>query len=183
MPHESGRLSVPKTATSPPTDARLWRLLLARCHPDAGGNEEVFVFAQGVREAVASCAPAARQLCERCPSTPTGARPAEDTARIPFDPDLRDPVTLTCRAISLAEEVAHPYSAALRLLANCSPAAHGRLQLAERRGATYRQLAAIAHAVGMSYPERLEWYTVAESVPLSQRHAGHILSRIKERAA
>lgn len=169
-----------RTQTAPPTDARLWRLILARCHPDAGGNEEVFVFAQGVREAVTTGPASPRQLCERCPSAPTG--PAEDTARIPFDADL-DPVALSRRALALVDELEHPYSAVLWLLANCALATHGRPQLQERRGASYKQLAAIAYAVGMSYPERLKWYKVAESVPLSQRHAGHILGRLKSWAA
>ncbi|MCA1716782.1 MAG: hypothetical protein LC781_07955 [Actinobacteria bacterium] len=32
-----------RTATSPPTDGRLWRLLLARTHPDAGGTDDLLV--------------------------------------------------------------------------------------------------------------------------------------------
>jgi hypothetical protein len=37
--------------------------------------------------------------------------------------------------------------------------------------------------VGMSVTERSGWYRIAESIPLSDRHAGHILKRLKERAA
>lgn len=90
---------------------------------------------------------------------------------------------MALRVVTLVDELEYPYHALLRLLANSVPATHGRLQLQERRGATYRQLAAIAYTVGMSYSERLEWYRVAESVPLSQRHAGHILARLKKQAA
>ena len=31
-------------------DSRMWRLLLARLHPDAGGDHDLFVFACAVRE-------------------------------------------------------------------------------------------------------------------------------------
>lgn len=31
-------------------DRRMWRLLLARLHPDAGGSLELFLFASAVRE-------------------------------------------------------------------------------------------------------------------------------------
>jgi hypothetical protein len=31
-------------------DHRVWRLLLARLHPDAGGDHELFVFAHALRE-------------------------------------------------------------------------------------------------------------------------------------
>jgi hypothetical protein len=32
---------------------RMWRLLLARLHPDAGGNHELFLFACAVKEGAA----------------------------------------------------------------------------------------------------------------------------------
>ena len=35
-----------------PNDHRMWRLLLARLHPDAGGDHELFVFASTVKDAV-----------------------------------------------------------------------------------------------------------------------------------
>lgn len=171
---------MPRTATAPPTDARLWRLLLVRVHPDTCGSGELFVWVQGLREVLADGPPARRESCGRC--NPAQGSPAEEPERIPFDADL-DPIALSRRVLTLADELEHPYSAVLRLLSNCGPATHGRPQLQERRGATYRQLAAIAHTVGMSYPERLEWYKVAESVPISQRAAAHVLSRLKEQAA
>ncbi len=51
------------------------------------------------------------------------------------------------------------------------------------RGANYKCLAAIAHAWGMTRAERIGWYRVVEELPLSDRHAGHILARLKKRAA
>lgn len=168
---------MPKTATAPPTDGRLWRLLLARMHPDAGGSDELFVWAQGLRE-VLDDGHFAPRSCGRC--KPAGGSAAEEPERIPFE-EHPDPVALTRRALSLADELEHPYKASLRLLSNYEPAGDGRPQPQERRGATYRQLAAISHAAGMSYSERLEWYRVAGAVPLSQGHAGYILSRLKGR--
>ena len=166
---------MPRTATTPPTDGRLWRLLLARTHPDAGGSDELFVWAQGLREVLDEGPPASR-ACGRC--KPADGPTAEEPERIPFE-ERPDPIVLTRRALSRADELEHPYKASLRLLSNYEPAGDGRSRPQERRGATYRQLAAIAHAAGMGYSERLKWYRVAASVPLSQRQAGHILSRLK----
>jgi hypothetical protein len=50
----------------------------------------------------------------------------------------------------------------------------------QQRGASYKQLAYIAHLVDMTKPERQLWYGVAESIPLSDRHAAHIISKLKE---
>lgn len=36
---------------------------------------------------------------------------------------------------------------------------------------------------GMTKAERVKWYRIAESIPLSQRHAGHILGILKRQAA
>ncbi len=38
------------TPTAPLTDRRMWRLLLARLHPDVGGDNELFNFACALRE-------------------------------------------------------------------------------------------------------------------------------------
>jgi hypothetical protein len=37
---------------APFEDRRLWRLLLARSHPDAGGDHELFLFAHALEEGV-----------------------------------------------------------------------------------------------------------------------------------
>ncbi len=41
----------------------------------------------------------------------------------------------------------------------------------------------VAHQAGMTKTERVQWYRVAERIPLSDRHAGHLLGRLKRRAA
>lgn len=58
------------------------------------------------------------------------------------------------------------------------------LRLATARyGASYKQSAAVAYKAGMSKEPRVEWYRIAGSIPLSMRHAGHVLSRLQEGAA
>jgi len=103
---------------------------------------------------------------------------------VPFD-YYSDFEVLTDRAVTMASAVAEPYGYLLRHLADCYPASSeaGTLYDQQRRGASYKQLAAIGHAVGMNKAERIQWYWIAESIPLSQRHAGHILSNLKRREA
>jgi hypothetical protein len=73
------------------------------------------------------------------------------------------------------------YREVLSQLVDCYPLEH--LAYEQERGASYKRLAAIAYTWGMSKDERIGWYRVAEGIPLSDRHAGHILSRIKKAAA
>lgn len=47
MEHRSKDAAVPN-----PNDHRMWRLLLAKLHPDAGGDHELFVFASTVKDSV-----------------------------------------------------------------------------------------------------------------------------------
>jgi hypothetical protein len=138
------------TPTLPPDDRGMWRLLVGRSHPDAGGDHELFIWSAG--------------------------------EYIPFD-QFADFKVLTDRALSMAEAVAEPFGFLLRQVANCHPASEGPLYEQQRRGASYRSLAAIGHRVGMTKAERIQWYRIAEAVPLSQRHAVHILSRLKRLAA
>ncbi len=38
--------------TRPPNDARMWKRLVSRAHPDAGGDHELFIWATATREVV-----------------------------------------------------------------------------------------------------------------------------------
>jgi hypothetical protein len=163
-----------RTPTLPLGDKSMWRRLLARTHPDSGGTHELFIWAGAVRDAVCDMrGSASRTFAE--------SRFAEDPARVPYPPES-DFAALTARAAAMAEEVGGVYGALLEMLADCEapPSTTGAW---EQRGASYKKLAAIGHMVGMTKPERGRWYRVAESVPLSDRHAGHILGRLKRRAA
>jgi hypothetical protein len=170
-----------RTPTHPPNDRGMWRRLVGRAHPDAGGDHELFIWTVATREAVCGGElgeeiPNASRSRSREPSTPSTG------ARVPFDEDAYLEV-LTDRAIKMAEAVAEPYGYLLRKLADCHPAEVGPLRDQQRRGVSYRSLAAIGHQVGMSKEERVHWYRIAEAVPLSQRHAGHILSKLQKAAA
>jgi hypothetical protein len=76
--------------------------------------------------------------------------------------------------------VGEPYAGVLRLLEDCVEASpyDTVLYRQQRSGATYKQLAAIAHRAGMSKQERIEFYRIGEFIPLTSRHAGHILARL-----
>jgi hypothetical protein len=44
----------PRTLTAPPTDRANWRKLLRLCHPDAGGDSDLFVWVRNLQEHVAA---------------------------------------------------------------------------------------------------------------------------------
>lgn len=113
----------------------------------------------------------------------------EEPERVPFDPIFGradEFVSLTCRALEISREVGDPYGPVLALLVDCPAHDHGRQVPRQSRGASYRQLAAIAHRLGWSKEQRVQWYEVAANIPLSDAHAHHIIGRlgdIKRRAA
>ncbi len=179
----------PRTVSPVPlNDRRIRRLYLARLHRDAGGSDELFLFGQALLETATERAPQAG-ACSTCSRDRQGAarRPCDphedgiirEDGRVPF-PEFADFEDLTRRALRLAEEVESIFAKPLRLLDDC----HSIEWLAreQERGASFKQLAAIGHAVGMSGAERGRWYEIAESIPLSQRHAGHVISKFKGRA-
>jgi hypothetical protein len=171
------------TPTLPPDDHGMWRRLLARAHPDSGGTHELFIWAGTVRDVVCdfSLPRAGNPEPDDHPSRRREASTPSAGERVPFDEDAFLEV-LTDRAVAMAEAVAEPYGFLLRQVADCEPAEDGPLRDQQRCGASFKSLAAIAHRVGMTKAERIQWYRIAEAVPLSQRHAGHILSRLKRRA-
>jgi hypothetical protein len=170
-----------RTPTLPLDDRRMWRLLVGRAHPDAGGDHELFIWTMATRDAIC------RELGSESPRANRQDDPSRREGsmlgdRVPFD-RFADLEVLTDRAVTMADAVAEPYGYLLRQLWDCYPVFVGPLHDQQRRGASYKSLAAIGHRVGMTKAERVQWYSTAEAVPLSQRHAGHILSRLKRRAA
>ena len=174
----------PATPTHPPNHRGMWRRLLARAHPDAGGTHKLFIWTGAVRDVVCDSSfptggnsgPEDHPSWRRDPSTPSTAE------RVPFDP-FADLEVLTDRALTMAEAVAEPYGYLLRQVADCRPLPWGPLHDQQRQGASYKSLAAIGHKVGMTKPERVQWYRIAVAVPRSQRHAGHILSKLQKASA
>ena len=165
---------MPRTPTLPPTEPAMWRKLLARAHPDAGGDHELFIWARNLQEVV--CAR------EDSPS-PRSSTPKEGPARVPFDEAFSKAQgfdDLTSQALSLADTVDVPYDRLLELLEGLEEEDEDHpLHAQQIQGATYKTLAAIGHAAGMDIAERTGWYRLAEQIPLSQRHAGNILTRLK----
>jgi hypothetical protein len=154
----------------------MWRQLVGRAHPDAGGDYELFIWSVATRDAVCG-----GELGAELPRRREGA--FSGTAnRVPFD-QFSDFEVLTARALSMAEAVAEPFGFLLRQVADCYAVSEGPLYEQQCHGASYRSLAAIGHMVGMTKAERVQWYSIAEAIPLSQRHAAHIFSRLKRRAA
>jgi len=167
-----------RTPTLPPDHSGMWRRLISRAHPDAGGDHELFIWTGAVRDVVCglSLRGAANPAAADNPSRRRETSTPDGHARVPFDIDL-DFAALTGRALEYGGE----FAPVLNLLRDCWPVEG--LAHEQRRGATYKRLAAIGHAWGMTRAERVRWYRVAESIPLSDRHAGHILAWSKRSAA
>jgi hypothetical protein len=167
----------------------MWRKTLARTHPEAGGDHDLFVWIRVVRDAMCN---GGGTTAERYPPPrrePRSEPPPKSEPRLiykdghaPF-PEVADFEALTLRALATADEVQPLYADLLRMLKDCELVDYEPLHDQQQRGATYKQLAAIGHNLGMDQAQRVRWYRIAEGVPLSIRHAGHILSRLKGRTA
>lgn len=70
------------------------------------------------------------------------------------------------------------HGALLTLLEDCTHSCD--LSGLEQVGARYRQLRRIGWAVGMSAEQLAEWIALAESIPLSERHALHVLEQLAQ---
>src|SRR5829696_1193868 len=156
-----------RTPTHPPTHGGMWRRLVGRAHPDAGGDHELVIWSVAMRDAI--CGGELGSEILRRERREASASSASE--RIPFD-RFADFKVLTERALAMSAGVAEPYGYLLRQVADCYPAEDGPLHYQQRRGASYKSLAAIGHTVGMSKAERVRWYRIAETIPLSQRHSG-----------
>ncbi|CAA9450740.1 MAG: hypothetical protein AVDCRST_MAG58-920 [uncultured Rubrobacteraceae bacterium] len=170
----------PRTQTRPFDDKAMWRRLVACAHPDAGGDHDLFIWTGAVKAAV--CGGGLRvepKPTARTSQRPPSPSPPDDKPRIPY-PDGADFEEATRAALRLAG-ADETYGGVLSLLVDCYPLEH--LAHEQGRGACYKRLAAIAHAWGMTKEERSGWYRCAECLPLSDRHAGHILSKLKRQAA
>ncbi len=167
----------PRTVAPPLDDPRLWRRLVARTHPDAGGEHELFIWCGVVRNAVCGgelrVDPKPTAGTSQLSPSPS---PPDDKPRVPYATGL-DFEEVTRAAL----RETGPYASVLSLLADCYP--QSRLAHEQHRGACYKRLAAIGHLTGMGKLERAGWYRCAEAIPLSDRHASHMLGRLKRRAA
>jgi hypothetical protein len=175
---------VVRTVTARPTDRRYWKRLLRCVHPDHGGDAELFVWVRELQQHVAGddVEPPRREY------EPPRRTTTQDSPRIDYTNAFDKSGSfedLTRQAVAMAEQVQEPYASVLRLLADCREVAEvaGPTYRQQFTGASFKSLAAIAHKVSMSYEERQRWYELCASIPLSQRHAGHILSKLQREAA
>ena len=181
----------PRTITAPPTDRRYWRRLLRLTHPDQGGDPDLFVWVRNLQEHVAGELPAKLPANPAKPTEQRRKAPPKDSAtkaseRVPFEDAFEKAESfadLTAQAVQLADTVEEPYAHVLRLLEDCTEAPEDDVAgyRAQHQGASYKQLAYIAHLAGLDRGQRTRWYKVAESIPLAQRHAGHLIARLKEK--
>ncbi len=137
----------------------MWRKLLTVAHADRNGDHELFIWAMNVRE----------MLCREMVRIPDPAPPPEHEPRssrtppkagpacIPFDP-RRDFGKLTATILESTDVAPEPYSSVLRLLDDCQPIHFGKLSEQQGKGASYKQLAAVAHKASMAKEERVRWY-------------------------
>ena len=105
----------------------------------------------------------------------------EDPERIPYDPALGyegEFCTLTMRALSVGRRAEEPYRSVLALMIDCPASEHGRQAAHQCRGASYKQLAFMGHMLGWSKAHRARWYEIARSIPLSEKHASHLIGRL-----
>lgn len=171
------------TPTLPLDDQRMWRKAVAAVHPDRGGSHELCVWIQAVRDAVVSNKPAPTPRAEspRPPHhRPQGPHAGDEPARVPF-PENASFDELTSLSLERAGVVEYLYGRILWMLNDCYPLEH--LAHEQQRGASYKRLAYIAHLARMSKSDRISWYRIAEGIPLSDRHAGHLITHLKRSAA
>jgi hypothetical protein len=168
----------PKSAIPAPVhDRHYWRRLLARAHPDSGGEHSLFLWALGVREYVAG------ETME--PPRPEYAPPRRstraDSRRVPFD-ESRSFDYITARALRKAVELEEPFRTLIGLLEGAVEVGEeaGPLYRMQRQGATFKSLAALGHKANMNGAQRARLYRIAEELSLSQGHAGHLHKKLAE---
>lgn len=136
-----------RTVAPAPTDPKMWRRILSRAHPDAGGDHDLFIWTGAVKDLVCGELHVEAATPPRSPEP----RPADDKPRVPYPTGADSFEEITATALQMAREGA-PYGEVLSLLVDCRPLEH--LAYEQERGASYKRLAAIAHLWGMSKPER-----------------------------
>ena len=163
-----------RTPTLPLDDRKMWRRLIALTHPDRGGDHELCIWTQNIREHVCDDVAAPRTS----PRTEPRTVYEDGCVPLPLGSIVEE---LTTAAIERSGVIDELYGRLLLLLEDCYLLDH--VVHEQQRGASYKRLAYIAHLAGLNKEQRIGWYRVAESIPLADRHAGHIIKRLKEQAA
>ena len=187
------------TTSTSVTDSRMWRRLLARTHPDSGGDHELFVWAQSVRDTVeqGQNGPIVDLLAHMFRNPPSRPAPQKDSRskkkpwserrskqHIPFETELSFG-ELTARALKMAQEFEEPYGRIFSLLEGCGAPSPDdvpeEIEDAEI-GAGYAVLADVGRALGLDGRGRVSIYNHAREIPLTQRHARYLLREVERLA-
>jgi hypothetical protein len=140
-------MPVGSSTTPDVLDARMWRLLKARCHPEMGGDHELFVWLAALYAGLEG-----RGFRASAPETP---------------PNRVEVFMQACTAV---------HAEALAPLVSWWPA-FGEYDYSDL--ATKKQVAHIAHLVGMTSSERYEFYSVCDDFGLTKRAASHLIEEHK----
>src|SRR5215210_4301785 len=100
-----------RTPTVPLDDRAMWRRLVGRAHPDAGGNHELFIWTVATRDAICGGELGVEILNSGRHEQSSQRRETSTSSAgecVPFDEDALLEM-LTDRAQSMAEAVAEPY--------------------------------------------------------------------------
>jgi hypothetical protein len=113
-----------RTLTLPLDDRSMWRCLVSRSHPDAGGSHELFIWAVATRDAICG-----GELGEEMPRRERREQPSRRRdistssstgERVPFEEDAFIEV-LTARAIAMAGRSLNPMAFCLGRLQTAIP--------------------------------------------------------------
>jgi hypothetical protein len=158
----------------------LWKRLLRFCHPKYGGDEHIYRFARSVYQYVSSDEPepAPRQK----PEHKTSGDRVEFTD---IEQRYGDHEGLVQHALEVAYSIEEPFHTMLSALEDCDQAAPTdyQLQRSQEVGATFKACAFAAHVAGLSSADRMKWYKLCRSLPMSQRMCGHIIMKLQSDAA
>ena len=169
----------PRTPTLSVTEPAMWRKLLARSHPDAGGDHDLFVWATALQEYVANGAPSLWDARPRRDDSRRGDRGGDHRGDRVYLDDRYDFEAATFEALRLAGTLPSPFGEFLLRLADIELAEDEVGIKQQNRGATFKSLAALGHQVGLDAAGRQRLYAIAQEIPLSQRHVGHLFARSK----
>ena len=152
--------------------------MIARCHPDSGGDHELFVFAQSVREQVQNGLLIRGEFVPSAEPPSTGSKPRPkapprtDPSPITFDTELTFD-ELTEKAVATAPDLQQPYRWLFELLADVEapgPDSPAYTREEAARGACHRRMAKVGRLLGLDSGGRGWLYHLARQVPLSDLH-------------
>lgn len=160
------------------SDKSMWRKLRAKCHPDSGGQHELFIWVDELREQVSILAwkleshadeykkiiQENQELRERLAEYESCSAPYDDE---PEESEIIRRISSLRRCHRDALIPLQEWAETWESIDSSGPA-------------TGKQIAYIAHLYGMDNGERYDFYDVCESIGLSKNGAGWLISHYLE---